>query len=76
MALLRRLPGDTEGVADLGPRATSGTGLLDDVLEQLVGQLLDLLTDGRRHFDASERIVSGLLDGGDQLLQIHVSILP
>ena len=75
VALLRGLARDAERLTDLRPRAAVGPRSLDEVVEQLVGQLLDLLAQRRRRLDPLQRVVARLLDVGDHLLQVHMSTL-
>ena len=72
MALLGRLAGHAEGVADLRPRAALCPGVLHEVIEQFVAERLDLVFQRGRPGDACERvIVAILLDSRDQLVQVH-----
>ena len=50
-ALLRRLLGDPHPPADLRPRRARPAGLIDEVADQVVGQLTEVLGDlhRRRH---------------------------
>ena len=56
VALLSRLTGDAEGIADLGPRAALAPRVLHEVVEQLVAERLDLVLQGGRCSDTGQRI--------------------
>ena len=72
VALLGRLSGDAEGVADLGPRAALGPRVLHEVVEQLVAERVDLVLQRGRRSDTDQRIsVASLFDRGDQVVQVH-----
>ena len=75
VALLGGLAGDPKGLPDLRPGAPAGAGCLDKVVEQLIGQLLDLLLIVAAASMRCRGSSPPSLDGGDQLLEIHASSL-
>ena len=70
-ALARRLFGDAHGAPDLGPRRTRSTGLVDEVSDQVVGQLVEVVgrDDGGR--ELFEFVVVHRADGGDEVVETN-----
>ena len=63
MPLLGRLFRDAQCAPDLTPRASDITGLLDEVVEQRLGQLVEFVSKPRCRGQLLDRIVSDRLGG-------------
>ena len=76
-ALLHRLLGDPHALPDRGPGGTGAAGLVDEVPDQVVGQLVDVAADPGRLGELVEgrslRVPGP--DLGDELVQRHASTL-
>jgi hypothetical protein len=72
VALLGRLAGHAQRLADLRPGASLVPGLLDEVVEQLVAEPFDLLLQQGRRRDPVERGVGPVLHDADELIQAEV----
>ncbi len=67
--LAGRLFGDAHRTADLGPRRTRATGLVDEVSDQVVGELVEVVgrDDGGR--ELFEFVVVHLADRRDEIVE-------
>ena len=67
--LLRGLLGDAHALADLGPRRPGPAGLVDEVADEVVGDLAEGLGGQHRVGELVERFVVHLLDDVDEVVE-------
>ena len=67
--LLGGLLGDTHALADVGPRGARTAGLIDEVPDQVVGDLAEVIGREDGVGELIEWLGVHLLDGGDQVVK-------
>jgi hypothetical protein len=67
--LLRGLLGDAHALADLGPGGSRPAGLVDEVADQVVGDVTEGLGGEHRVGELFEGFVVDLLDRGDEVVE-------
>ena len=68
-ALLGGLLGDAHALADVGPGGAGAAGLIDEVADEVIGDLTEGLPGEYRVGELVERLVVDGLDGGDEVVE-------
>lgn len=69
--LLRRLPGDPHAPADVRPGRARTPGLVDEVPDQMVGDVAEVVRGDHRVLELVERVGVDLLDGLDEVVETY-----
>ena len=71
-ALAGGLLRDAHAATDVGPRRARAAGLVDEVADEVVGQVAEVVGGDHRVGELFERVVVDLLDGVDEVVEADV----